>query len=625
MSIEHVPVSIRLLGPIEVWKGEHRVQVTGWRQLSVLAVLALHVGHQVTIADLADAVWGGDQPTTVRQQVHSAVSALRRALRGLIVTREAGYGLAVPPEQIDVFAFESLVAQARKASYDGNLNLVVELLETALALWRGPALGGWQNLRGLAVGLEEQRLSALEDRIATELDLGRHGQLVAELSMLIARYPFRERLVRQLMVALYRCGRAHDALDVFRQTRQRLADETGLDPGPELAELELSVLRKDAVLGPPRASGRERTSPPSLLPPDIGTFAGRTGELAELERLVSRATSPHAPLTVVITGSPGVGKTALAVHWAHRMTARFPDGQLYENLYGYDPERPPMASADALRRLLRELAGPTAPILASGAPPAHVPTADPPAIAAPFGSLVTGRRVLIVLDNARDPEHVRPLIPAASGCVVLVTSRNQMDSLIAEGAALALRLGPLPAAEARELLRSRVGEDRAAAEPQAVDDIVALCGGNPLALAGAATRAVTHPSFRLTAFADELRPTRDRLDVLSGPEPRRNLRALFACSYRQLSDQAARLFRLLSLDAGPEISVAAAASLARLPADVARSLMAELDAANLVTEHAPGRFTQDELLCIYASELASHGDPPADPRHDDRRESGRNR
>jgi DNA-binding SARP family transcriptional activator len=585
----------------------------------VLAVLALQTGHQVTIADLADAVWGADQPATVRQQVHSAVSALRRVLGDLIDTREIGYGLAVPPERIDVFAFQTLVAQARRAGYGGDLNLVAELLAKALALWRGPALGGRQNLRGLAVGLEEQRLSALEERIAAELDLGRHDQLVAELSMLVMRYPIRERLVRQLMVALYRCGRANDALNVFRQTRQRLAEETGLDPGSELAELELSVLRKDAALGPPRASGREWTSPPSLLPPDIGTFAGRTGELAGLDRLPYPGADPHAPLTVVITGSPGAGKTALAVHWAHRVTARFPDGQLYKNLYGYDPERPAMTSTEALRGLLRDFAGLTGPMLASSTPHAPAPTAglpaDLPAIAALFRGLVTGRRVLIVLDNASDPEQVRPLIPAGSGCLVLVTSRHQMDSLVAEGA-VALRLGPLSAAEARELLKSRVGEERAVAEPQAVDDIVALCDGNPLALAAAATRAVTHPSFRLAALADELRPAGDRLDVLSGLEPRRDLRAVFACSYRQLSDQAARLFRLLGRDAGSEISVAAAARLARLPAGAARLLLAELDAANLITEHTPGRFTQNELLRVYAGELASRVDPPADARRD---------
>src|ERR1700690_1579924 len=397
-------VRIQLLGPIASWRGAQRIRLAGWRQPSVLAVLALSAGHIVTFTELAEAVWGDEPPTTVRQQIHSSVSALRGVLGELIVTGQAGYELAVPVEQVDALVFQSLVASARQAEHEGQLQLAADRLAAALALWNGPALAGVPNLRVLAVGLEEERLSALEKRITAELQLGRHRELVAELSALVAKYPVREHLIGQLMIALSRSGRVTDALEIYRKTRQRLADELGLEPGPELAQLELSLLRGEvaaepawaglrpdglsqAVRGPPRVI----PSSPLLLPPDNAGFTGRADQMAEIQRLLSM----NVPPMLLITGLPGVGKTTLAVHCAHRAATSFPDGQLYVDLGGFGPVGPALASAAALRGSLS----------APGAPYAGHTPPGPLAMGILLRAVAAGRRMIIVLDNARDWEQ----------------------------------------------------------------------------------------------------------------------------------------------------------------------------------------------------------------------------
>jgi DNA-binding SARP family transcriptional activator len=597
------PTIFRLLGPIDAWRGNQQIELGGWRQRSVLAVLALRAGRTATVAELVDAVWVEQPPLTARQQVHSAISGLRRTLGGMILTGQTGYKLDVPTEHIDVFLFKKLFSRAQEAAADRKLDLAVDQLNEALALWNGQALAGLPGLRALAIGLEEQRLLALEERIATELRLGRHKGLVTELSALAVEYPARERLIGQLMVALYRCGRASEALDVHRRTREQLAAELGLDTGPGLRQLELAILRGELAADltptdPWRDSpDHARLAPLAELPTDIGAFVGRADCLTALTGMVTGGTSSPATLTAVITGPPGVGKTALAVHWAHRMAARFPDGQLYADLGGFGPPGSAMAPADVLASFLEVL----------GVPPHRMPSGLQ-SMTGLFRSLVAARRMIVVLDNAQDTYQVRLLLPGASVSLVIVTSRNQMSGLVAGGTARLLRLDALSPGEAGQLLTALLGRERTAAEQHAVNDIVRSCARLPLALVSVAARAAAHPAFPLAALAGELRARGDLLGALSRVDPATDVRAAFSWSYRLLSDEAARLFRLLGRHAGAEISVAAAAGLAGVTAGQAQALLAELDAANMVSEHSPGRFEQHELLRAYAAGLRDERD-----------------
>ncbi|MDX6212007.1 MAG: hypothetical protein QOF82_1094, partial [Frankiales bacterium] len=344
---------------------------------------------------------------------------------------------------------------------------------------------------------------------------------------------------------------------------------------------------------------RPGTSVPSLvvpaqLPLQIGAFTGRAGALAQLDQvLADPAGRPAAVVISAVFGTPGVGKTALAVHWAHRVAGQFPDGQLYVNLRGFDSSGPAMTPAEGLRGFLDALA----------VPPQRIP-ADLGAQAALFRSTLAGKRVLVVLDNARDAEQVRPLLPGTPGCLVLVTSRNQLTSLVAAEGAHAVALDLLTVEEARQLLAARIGAGRIAAEPEAVSEIIARCARLPLALAIIAARAAAHPGFPLAALTHELRNAqdgRDALDALDGGDAAMNVQAVFSWSYQTLGTDAARLFRLLGLHPGPDFATSAAASLAGIPVERARPLLAELIRVSLVTEHIPGRFSFHDLLRSYAT------------------------
>jgi tetratricopeptide (TPR) repeat protein/transcriptional regulator with XRE-family HTH domain len=357
---------------------------------------------------------------------------------------------------------------------------------------------------------------------------------------------------------------------------------------------------------PPAAPSRPASTAPAQLPTDVAGFAGRTQALSQLDALLDApAGQPTAVVITAVSGTAGVGKTSLAVHWAHRVRDRFPDGQLYINLRGFDPSGAVMAAAEATRRFLDALQ----------VPPQRIP-ADPSAQTDLYRTLLADRRMLVVLDNARDPDQVRPLLPGASGCFVLVTSRNWLTGLVAAEGAYPLLLDLVTPDEASDLLTRRLGRARVTAEPHAVDEIITRCARLPLALAIAAANAATHPHLPLTALADQLRHRRDRLDALStGDTPTADVRAVFSWSYRALSDDAARLFRLLGLLPGPDISVAAVASLVALPIERARSLVNELANAHLTVEHIPGRYTVHDLLRAYAADLAHTVD--SDPqRHD---------
>jgi len=404
------------------------------------------------------------------------------------------------------------------------------------------------------------------------------------------------------MVALHRCGRAADALDHYRHTQRRLIQELGIGPGRALRDIQTAILEQDTTLAPPSGTPAQQTRKPAQLPLSVGAFIGRGAELAQLDDLLSvkAAEGKAGPAAVVISavsGTAGVGKTALAVHWAHRVRNIFPDGQLYVNLRGFGPGRSTVSPGEAIRGFLD----------AFGTPSARIP----PGLEAQTGlyrSLLTGLRVLVLLDNARDAEQVRPLLPGAPGCLALVTSRNRLTSLAAAEGAHLLAVDLLAPGEARKLLTERLGTLRVAAEPGATDEIVARCAGLPLALAIVAARATAQPRLPLAALAQELRQTGSPLDALDGGDLATQVRAVFSWSLQAMSSDAARLFRLLGLHPGPDMALPAVAALAGMQPERARVVLAELAQGHLVTEPLPGRYAFHDLLRAYATELVVEHD-----------------
>jgi tetratricopeptide (TPR) repeat protein len=460
--------------------------------------------------------------------------------------------------------------------------------------------------------LNQERLSLLVERYRLELSLGEHTNVVDPLSALVADHPLVEPLAGLHLLALYRCGRQTDALELYTRTRQRLVDALGDEPGAELRQLHKQILRRDPALDlttggastTVTAAGPAPEPAPAQLPPDIAAFAGRTAALARLDALLAdRGDAPGAAVISAVGGAAGVGKTALAVHWAHRVADQFPDGQLYVNLRGFDPGGSPVAPSDAIRSFLDALS----------VPPARVP-AGLEAQVGLYRSLLAGRQMLLVLDNALNAAQVRPLLPGAPGCLVVVTSRNRLSSLVVAEGARPVTLDLLTHAEARQLLQQRLGADRVTAEPAATDEIIARCARLPLALAIVAARAAVQPHFPLHAFAKELAEAGDGLEPWSDPDAVADLRAVFSWSYRALPAHVARLFRLLGLHPGPDLSASAAASLAGTTAPQARRQLTELAQAHLITQSAPGRYRFHDLLRAYATELAGTVDSDAD-RH----------
>jgi DNA-binding SARP family transcriptional activator len=609
---------IRLLGPLQVRCGGVTVAVPVGKQRALLAALLLQVGRTVPAGQLAELLWAPDPPPpTAPAALRNYVMRLRRALgpagQPLIQTRPGGYLITPGDCELDLARFEQELAASRRAARDGDWHEAALHAEASLRLWRGEPLSD-VDLPALTAQhvprLAEMRLQARELRIEADLALARHAEAVTDLLQLIAAHPVRERLYALLMVAYYRCGCRAEALDTYRAARDALAGEIGVDPGPGLQALHQQILHDDPVLatqvpggpaGPPgqRAGAALPGGVPRQLPAAVVCFTGRHAELAALTGLLGPGTGGPAPALVIsaIGGMAGVGKTALAVQWAHQVAGRFPDGQLYVNLRGYDPSATPVAPEAAMRGFLDAL----------GVPPERIPP-GPQAQAGLYRSLVADRRMLIVLDNARDEQQVRPLLPASPASLVLVTSRSQLGGLgAAEGARL-ISLDVLSHGEAVQLLAARLGTARAAAEPAAVDQIASLCAHLPLALAVASARATARPGFPLAALADELADSAGRLDALDAGDPGSSVRAVFSWSYHQLTPDAARMFRLLGIHPGPDIAVPAAASLTTLAVPDARRLLRELARAHLIAEHVPGRYAFHDLLRAYAAEQAHHTD-----------------
>jgi len=610
-------VLLRILGPVEASVGDDAVPLRPRQLRLVLAVLAWEVNRVVPVQRLVELVWPDSPPRAAEHAIRVHISALRTLLakagtQPTVETRGPGYLLRTDPLDIDLHQFRDLT---RRAGQAGNDEERVSLLERALRLWRGQALADTATeptRQRLCAAAEEQRLSAIENRNDILLRLGRTN-LVDELIPLVDAHPTRERLVGQLMLARYRAGQAAEALDVFRRIRHHLADELGIDPGDALRKLEIAILRGEVE--PPQARGDGDTRAdnrlsvdatqrgpheiaaapakhvPRQLPAASRLFTGRATELAALSRTLNTDTGHTVPISV-ISGVGGVGKTWLALHWAQRNVDSFPDGQLFVNLRGFDPSGSPVSPELALRGFLAAL----------GIEATAIPQ-DLDGQVSLYRSVVADKRMLIVADNAKDLEQVLPLVPGGPRSMVLITSRDRLTGLIATQGADPVPLDVLPQGDARCLLEARLGAQRLFDDPGAVDELLTYCAGLPLALSIVAGRAQEHPDFRLSVFAAELRDAVTRLGALDD-DPGASVRAVLSCSYTTLPTEQARVFCLIGLAPGPDISLSAAVSLTALSTEEISESIRILHRLSLLQQHSPGRYRMHDLVRRYACEQA---------------------
>ncbi len=561
----------RILGPLQVAvDGRHDFTIPPGRQHVVLGVLLLEANRVVSIDHLIDAVWDDDPPATARTQVQICVSRLRNRLVAAgcaaIVTKPPGYLMPVRPGELDAQLFAGLCAEADAAARAGRTEEAAEILGRAVGLWRGPALDGIDShiVRAKATELDERRLAAMESHVDLQLQLGRHHKLIGELSTLVSEHPLRERMRGQLMLALYRSGRQAEALDTYRHGRELMIEQLGLEPGEELRRLEGSILAGEAGVPQadapperaPRTVGEPEVRVPLQLPTDIADFTGR-GEL--VERMVHRLTDPaegYATRVVVLAGKPGVGKSALAVHVAHRLgDGHFPDGQLYCDLGGSRTE--PTGALDVLGRFLRAL----------GVPGEAVPEAADER-AEMYRHLLARRRILVVIDDAASEAQVRPLLPGSGSSAVVVTSRARLTGL---AGVRVCDVDVFDQDEAVGMLASVVGAERVAAERAAAEALIRLVGRLPLALRIVAARLGARPHWSLAWMLERLSDERRRLDELAHGEMM--VRASLALTYDGLEPPARRLLGLLGALDGQSFPNWVAAAL--LDADY-------LDAADLL-------------------------------------------
>ncbi|HLK01867.1 MAG TPA: BTAD domain-containing putative transcriptional regulator [Streptosporangiaceae bacterium] len=590
-----------VLGPLRVVDADGITwPVRAAKQRVVLAALLLGDGGTVSAQSMSEALWDSCPPPSAPAVMRNYVMRLRVALGplgGRVVRRPSGWAIMLSgTDELDLTEVERLRSAARVAGQAGDWERVSTLLRTALSHWRGEPLIDVPSAaltRRDASRLAELRLQLTLSRIDADLELGRHTELVPELRRLAADHPLHEHVRVQLMIACYRSGNQAAALDVYRDAHRSLAEELGVAPGLELRETHRRILAADQELSlPPRTAD---AAVPFVIPRQVpgGTrhFAGRAEELKVLSALADSAGAAGTAVVIsAVGGTAGVGKTALAVHWAHKAANRFPDGQLYADLRGWGPAADPVSPADLVIRFLDAL----------GVPADQVP-ADAEARQALYRSMLAGRRMLIILDNARDAAQVRPLLPGgSSACVVLVTSRSRLASLVAAEAACPMPLDVLTADDADEMLARRLGAERIAAEPDAAREVSELCARLPLALAITASRAALRPAVPLRMLAGELRDASARTAALDAGEGV-SVATVFAWSYDHLPDPARRMFRLLGIHPGPDITVAAAASLAAVSLDQAGALLGRLTEAGLLTEHASGRYRFHDLLRDYAA------------------------
>jgi DNA-binding SARP family transcriptional activator/Tfp pilus assembly protein PilF len=601
-------VRFRILGSVEASIDGQLVDLGPRQQQCVLVALLVNANRPVSGDELIERAWGERPPPRARNTLYTYLSRLRQALSDTdevtLLRRPAGYQLMVDEQAVDLHMFRSLTVRAR-ASADHVV--AARLIRQALDLWRGEALPGLDTpwLHGIRAMLLKDRLAAELEYTDLALAGGRHAELLATLASQTEQRPLDERLAGQFMLALYRSGRQADALTHYQRTQARLGDELGIRPSEPLSTLYQQMLTADPALAAPRASAPSTRAPahersvaevpaPRQLPAAPRSFAGRAEEIALLSKTLD-AHPGQASGTVVISaigGAGGMGKTSLALHWAHQNAHRFPDGQLFVNLRGFDPSGQPRTAESAIRILLAAL----------GVEPTAVPV-DLDAQVGLYRSLVADRRMLIVLDNAADAEQVSPLLPGSASCTVLVTSRDRLTSLVNTHGAQPMPLDVLDETDARLLLAERLGAERVVAEPAAVNELLACCAGLPLALSIVIGRAQEHPEFPLATLAAELRERTNRLGALD-EDTDNGVRAVLSWSYLALAPAPARVFALLGLSVGPDISLPAVAALTGIRANQLRPVLRQLERVSLLQQPLPGRYRTHDLIRLYASEQA---------------------
>jgi DNA-binding SARP family transcriptional activator/tetratricopeptide (TPR) repeat protein len=601
---------IGVLGPLLGTRDGAAVRLPGGRAAVLLAVLAMSGGRPVSSGRLTELIWSDELPKQVRASLHTLVARLRGVVPGVVIRTGDAYLLDIDPDNVDLLRFRRLVREADEA---GDPTVALGLLDRALGLWRGEPLSDLRSAvlaREVIPGLADEHLSAIQQRIGLDLAAGRHDRVVAELRGLSLRYPLRESLWGMLLRALASAGRPAEAISEYHRARGILAAELGVDPSPDLQDLYQQLLQggQHAAAGqPPSApglpvgrsagNGAAPDEEPAggvrhRLPADTRLFTGRQAELEFLLGLAEAADGERSPGTVVISaidGMAGIGKTALAVHAAHRLAERFCDGQLFIDLHGYTRDYRPRTASQALETLLRTL----------GVPPQQIPE-DAEERAALYRERLAGTRTLIVLDNAADEAQVRPLIPGEAGCMVLITSRRKLRAL---DDAHAVALDVLPEADAITLFCTMAGPGRAALVDPAVAGIVGRCGRLPLAVRIVAALLRSRPAWGPAHLTDKLHAAHTALDVLIDGD--RDLAAVFDLSTQTLHDDQRRLYSYLGLVPGPEADAHAMAALLNADPATAERLLQELVDRNLLLEPTAGRYRMHDLIRAHARTLAA--------------------
>ncbi|MFC5289012.1 tetratricopeptide repeat protein [Actinokineospora guangxiensis] len=590
-------LSVKVLGELRVQQGGDDVELGAFKQRTLLGLLALRANQPVRREEIVDVLWGERPPDSCHGLVHTYISRLRRALvsasrrnRTAIASVPGGYLLAVP-DQVDAVAFDDLVTRAEARAHTDPA-AALGLYDRALGLWRGAVLADLgSRLRGhpSAVALTIRRRQAALAHADLAMALGSPAQAVERVRPLVRDEPLHEGLHARLILALAGTGEQAAALRVFADLRARLGDELGVEPGAEVRAAHLRVLRASE---PGPAAQRA----PAQLPPDPPGFVGRAAAVARLGALLPAPDRQASPVVAVVSGAAGVGKTALAVHWAHRVRDRFPDGQLSVDLRGYASRTPP-STHEVLVRFLHAL----------GVPPERVPVDGDEAIGL-YRTMLAGKRVLVLLDNAAAAEQVRPLLPGAPGCFVVVTSRDRLTGLTARDGAHSVPLDVLAPAESVDLLGGLLGAGRARREARAAAELADTCGHLPLALRIAGANLAVRPGDSVADHTRELR-ARGRLSGLAvAGDESAAVRAAFDLSYDKLVPPARRLFRLLGLVPGVDVDLAATAALAGLAPAATTRLVGVLVQGNLIRESAAGRHAFHDLLREYARSRAEDED-----------------
>lgn len=606
-------MKVRLLGPVAIETAGRSLACARPQQSVVLAALIADAGRAVPVETLIDRVWGDDVPNGARRTLHTHIARIRAMLRqasdaagaDLDVVRDGGYVLRVPPDRVDLFRFRALVADAGEPGCPVDRRAT--LLREALDLWQAEPMTGLagQWVDAVRAAWCQERLDAVVAWACAELERGSPAAVIARVGDMLTAHPLAESLAVVLMRALYVAGRGAEALECFAAVRERLADELGADPGPELQTVHQAILRGEPEVGASAAASAQPQEPeivPAQLPADTTQFTGREAELSALDAVSAEggAENGTAPAIAVVSGPAGVGKTALALRWAHLSRHRFQHGQLYANLRGYDPDQP-VPAEEVLARFLRAL----------GVAEQEIPPSLDDRTAR-FRTAIADRRILVVLDNAADVEHVRPLLPGSPTCAVVVTSRDRLSGLVAAHGGRRVEVAPLPQDESVELVR-RLSGARVENEPAATTALVQHCGRLPLALRVAAELVDASPGSSVALLVDELGDQQRRLDLLdAGGDPRAGVTAVFSWSLRHLPAEVVRVFRVLGLHPGQDFDVHAIAALAGCDVRRAAHAAERLERAHLLQGVGSGRYAMHDLLRSYAGVLARDEDTAVD-------------